>query len=190
MRGNNGGMVDATGPSRGQGHRDYRAWGGTDSPARSASPYGALPGRARAAHHGLDPGPRDRAPDHRDGSDAAGEIIPLADAQAIIVDRQMITGAQMKAARALLGIDQRELARLSGVSLPTIQRMEVSDGIVRAMVDSLEKVVNAINDAGVELIVEGARSEGTGRGARLLDRQPPRRPSIEVEEILSASAGA
>lgn len=82
----------------------------------------------------------------------------------------MITGAQMKAARALLGIDQKELARLSGVSLPTIQRMEASDGIVRAVVDSLEKVVNAVNEAGVELIAAGARSEGAGRGVRLLDR--------------------
>jgi len=83
----------------------------------------------------------------------------------------MITGAQMKAARALLGIDQKELARLSGVSVPTIQRMEASDGIVRAVVDSLEKVVNAINAAGVELIQAGARSEGSGRGVRLLERQ-------------------
>ena len=77
----------------------------------------------------------------------------------------------MKAARALLGIDQKELARLSSVSLPTIQRMESSDGIVRAVVDSLEKVVNALNEAGVELIGSGARSEGTGRGVRLLEKR-------------------
>ena len=85
----------------------------------------------------------------------------------------MITGSQMKAARALLGIDQKELARLSGVSLPTIQRMEASDGIVRAVVDSLEKVANAISDAGVELIGSGARSEGSGRGVRLIERKQP-----------------
>jgi predicted transcriptional regulator len=83
----------------------------------------------------------------------------------------MITGAQMKAARALLGIDQKELAQLSGVSVPTIQRMEASDGVVRAVVDSLEKVVNAINEAGVELIQAGARSDGAGRGVRLIDRK-------------------
>ena len=83
----------------------------------------------------------------------------------------MITGAQMKAARALLGLEQKELARLSSVSLPTIQRMESSDGIVRAVVDSLEKVVNALNEAGVELIGSGARSEGTGRGVRLLEKR-------------------
>ena len=94
----------------------------------------------------------------------------LADGSYLIIDGLMITGAQMKAARALLGIDQKELARLSGVSLPTIQRMEASDGIVRAVVDSLQKVVNALNEAGVELIASGARSEGTGRGVRLLER--------------------
>jgi hypothetical protein len=49
--------------------------------------------------------------------------------------------------------------------------MEASEGIVRAVVDSLEKVVNALNGAGVELIAAGARSEGTGRGVRLIDRE-------------------
>ena len=103
---------------------------------------------------------------------ASGRILKaLADAKNISIDASMITGAQMKAARALLGIDQRELARLSGLSLPTIQRMEASDGIVRAVVDSLEKVVNAINEAGVELIPSGGRSEGAGRGVRLLERK-------------------
>jgi transcriptional regulator with XRE-family HTH domain len=82
----------------------------------------------------------------------------------------MITAAQMRAARALLGIDQRKLAELSGVSLPTIQRMEASDGNVRGIVDSLTKVVEALQAAGVELINEYVRSEGGGRGVRL--RQP------------------
>ncbi|WP_426041264.1 helix-turn-helix domain-containing protein [Brevundimonas sp. TWP2-3-4b1] len=82
----------------------------------------------------------------------------------------MITGSQMKAARALLGIDQKELARLAQLSLPTIQRMEASAGVVRAVVDSLEKVINALNEAGVELIAPGGRSEGSGRGVRLLER--------------------
>lgn len=82
----------------------------------------------------------------------------------------MITGSQMKAARALLGIDQKELARRAGLSLPTIQRMEACDGVVRAVVDSLEKVVNALNQSGVELIGSGARSEGVGRGVRLIER--------------------
>lgn len=79
----------------------------------------------------------------------------------------------MRAGRALLGIDQRELARLSGLSLPTIQRMETSEGSVRAVVDSLEKVVHAFSEAGVELIGEGAPSQGEGRGVRLLARRRP-----------------
>ena len=79
----------------------------------------------------------------------------------------MISGAQMRAARALLGVDQRRLAELSGLSVPTIQRMEASPGQVRGTVDSLAKVVAAIEAAGVELIGEGAASHGEGRGVRL-----------------------
>jgi len=79
----------------------------------------------------------------------------------------MITGAQMRAARALLGIDQRELAQRSGLSLPTIQRMESSDGVIRGNVDSLMKLVDALGAAGIELIGEGATSQSGGRGVRL-----------------------
>ena len=80
----------------------------------------------------------------------------------------MITAGQMKAARALLGIDQKRLAELSGVSLPTIQRMESGDGNVRGNIDSLNKVVDALRLAGVELIAEGAWSDSVGRGVRLI----------------------
>ncbi|MEG6508520.1 helix-turn-helix transcriptional regulator [Methyloligella sp. 2.7D] len=79
----------------------------------------------------------------------------------------MITAAQMRAARALLKLDQRGLAKLSGVSLPTIQRMEASEGTVRGVVDSLTKVAEALDRAGIELIGEGAASMGGGRGVRL-----------------------
>ena len=78
----------------------------------------------------------------------------------------------MRAARALLGIDQKTLAEMAGVSLPTIQRMESSGGNVRGIVNSLTRVVEALNRAGIELIGEHARSEGGGRGVRL--RQPAR----------------
>ncbi len=73
----------------------------------------------------------------------------------------------MRAARALLGIDQRQLAQLSGLSLPTIQRMEASNGVVRGNVDSLMKLVDALAAGGIELIGEGATSSGAGRGVRL-----------------------
>jgi transcriptional regulator with XRE-family HTH domain len=79
----------------------------------------------------------------------------------------MITAAQLRAARALLGIDQRELAQRCGLSLPTIQRMEASEGVIRGNVDSLVKLVDALAGAGIELIGEGMISSGGGRGVRL-----------------------
>jgi transcriptional regulator with XRE-family HTH domain len=74
----------------------------------------------------------------------------------------------MRAARALLGLDQRALAELSGLSLPTIQRMEASDGVIRGNVDSLMKLVQALQSAGIELIGEGTASPPGGRGVRLV----------------------
>ena len=88
----------------------------------------------------------------------------------------MITAAQMRAARALLGIDQKTLAELSGVSLPTIQRMEASDGNVRGVIDSLIKVVGALESNGIELIGDNGRSEGGGRGVRLKQPKSPVNP--------------
>jgi predicted transcriptional regulator len=79
----------------------------------------------------------------------------------------MITAAQIRAARALLGMDQRALAEAAGLSLPTIQRMEASDGQVRGNIDSVVKVVEALERAGVELIGEGGVSGDGGRGVRL-----------------------
>lgn len=79
----------------------------------------------------------------------------------------MITSSQMRAARALLGLDQRQLAEMAGLSLPTIQRMEASGGQVRGIVDTLMKVVEALEGAGVELIGENSPSAGRGRGVRL-----------------------
>jgi predicted transcriptional regulator len=85
----------------------------------------------------------------------------------------LITSFQMRAARALLGIDQRTLAELAGVSLPTIQRMEASTGTVRGVVETLTRVVNALDRAGVALIGEHARSDEGGRGVRLKEPGPP-----------------
>lgn len=78
----------------------------------------------------------------------------------------MITAAQMRAARALIGFDQQKLADLADVSLPTIQRMEASQGNVRGIVDTLTKVVEAFDRAGIELIGDDAASQGKGRGVR------------------------
>jgi len=79
----------------------------------------------------------------------------------------VISAAQLRAARALLGIDQRKLAELCGLSLPTIQRMEGSEGVIRGNVDSLMKLVSALDAAGIALISEGDASAEGGRGVRL-----------------------
>ena len=79
----------------------------------------------------------------------------------------MITAAQVRAARALLGMDQRTLAEAAGLSVPTIQRMEASEGVIRGHVVSLTKLMAALDAAGVELIREGAVSQTGGRGVRL-----------------------
>jgi hypothetical protein len=64
-------------------------------------------------------------------------------------------------------MDQRTLADIAGLSLPTIQRMEASDGVIRGNVDSLTKLLAALDGAGIELIGEGAASLSGGRGVRL-----------------------
>ena len=81
----------------------------------------------------------------------------------------MISASQLRAARALLDIDQRRLAELSGLSLPTIQRMEASDGVIRGNVVSLMKLVGALQASGIELIGDNATSQGRGRGVRLVE---------------------
>ena len=82
----------------------------------------------------------------------------------------MITASQLRAARVLLGFDQRQLAELSRLSVPTIQRMEASEAMVRGNVDSLMKLIAALDLAGVEIIHEGAVSTADGRGVRLKSR--------------------
>jgi transcriptional regulator with XRE-family HTH domain len=84
----------------------------------------------------------------------------------------MITAAQLRAARALLGMDQRALAAKAGLSLPTIQRMEASDGVIRGNVDSLMKLVSALDSGGIELISDNATSTAGGRGVRLKKAVP------------------
>jgi len=79
----------------------------------------------------------------------------------------MISSGQLRAARALLGIDQRQLADIAGLSVPTIQRMEASDGVIRGNVDSLMKLIGALEASGIELISDGAASPEGGRGIRL-----------------------
>jgi transcriptional regulator with XRE-family HTH domain len=79
----------------------------------------------------------------------------------------MITAGQLRAARALLGLDQKALAERSGLSVPTIQRMEASEGVIRGTVDSLMKLISALDSMGIVLLGDGASSAGGGRGLRL-----------------------
>ena len=79
----------------------------------------------------------------------------------------MITSLQLRAARALLNLNQTQLAELTGLSVPTIQRMEASDGFIRGNVDSLIKLTSGLDSAGIELIGDDAVSHGGGRGVRL-----------------------
>lgn len=99
----------------------------------------------------------------------------------------MITAAQLRAARALAGLDQRKLAELSGLSLPTIQRMETSEGVIRGNVDSLTKLIAALEGVGIELIGEGTISRATGRGVRLKASIPAARGEESAETTNQSS---
>ena len=80
----------------------------------------------------------------------------------------MITAPSFAPRGRLLGLDQRKIAELAGLSVPTIQRMEASDGVIRGNVDSLMKLIAALDAAGIELI-----GEGTPASRRA--RRPPER---------------
>lgn len=95
----------------------------------------------------------------------------------------------MRAARALLGIDQKDLAAMAGISLPTIQRMEASEGNVRGVVESLMRVIAALDRAGIELIAEGATSVEGGRGVRLKQLMPGLNASGSRREISGGPDG-
>jgi transcriptional regulator with XRE-family HTH domain len=95
----------------------------------------------------------------------------------------VITAAQMRAARALAGIDQKTLAELSGLSVPTIQRMEASEGVVRGNVDSLMKLIAALEQVGIVLISEGTVSQSGGRGVRMKATKEVAGPSDASGEI-------
>ena len=75
----------------------------------------------------------------------------------------MLTGEQIRAARALLRLDQAELAHQSGTSLPTIKRLEKMDGVVASQIRTVQAIINALEAAGVEFIPEN----GGGPGVRL-----------------------
>ena len=80
---------------------------------------------------------------------------------------------QLKAARALVGWSQEQLAAESGVSLPTIKRLEAADGVLGGRQDTGERLVTALQSAGAIFIPEN----GEGPGVRL--RKSHRNGSVE-----------
>ncbi len=75
----------------------------------------------------------------------------------------MLTSEQVRAARAFLRWEQRELAEASGVSLPSIQRLETKPGPLAAQVRTIAAIRAALESAGVDFIAEN----GGGPGVRL-----------------------
>lgn len=85
----------------------------------------------------------------------------------------MITGTQIRAARALLGWSQSELARRSGASLPTIKRLEASGDDPAGTVKTNEKIRIAVEAADIVFIDDDADG---GRGVRIGHRDRTRAP--------------
>jgi predicted transcriptional regulator len=79
----------------------------------------------------------------------------------------LVTTRQIKAARALLGWSQAELAKHSGVSEPTVARLESVDGELGGRENTVERIRSAIEKAGIDFLDEN----GGGHGVRLRRRQ-------------------
>ena len=80
----------------------------------------------------------------------------------------MLTGEQLRAARAMLKVEQGELSELSGVSVETIKRLERMDGLLAANTKTLDALRRALEADGVIFIPENGGLAGTR-----LRREPP-----------------
>jgi predicted transcriptional regulator len=78
----------------------------------------------------------------------------------------MLTAEQIRGARSMLRWSATKLAEMSGVSLPTIQRMESVQGVPKSLSTNLQAIQSALEDAGVVFIDQNR--EG-GPGVRLKD---------------------
>jgi predicted transcriptional regulator len=85
-------------------------------------------------------------------------------------DFNQITGKQIAAARALIGLGQVDLAKLANVSAPTLRRMEASDGEIKGIANNLAAVIRALEERGIAFLDGGYSGDG-GPGVRLRDRQ-------------------
>ena len=81
----------------------------------------------------------------------------------------VLTSEVVRAARALLRWEQRDLAQGSSVSLPTIKRLESKPGILTAHASTVAALKRTLESAGVEFIAEN----GGGPGVRLRKAKKP-----------------
>ena len=78
----------------------------------------------------------------------------------------MLSSAQIRGARAILRLSQADLAKAASVSLETIKRLEAMHGELKVRLDTLTRIKDALEKAGVEFIPEN----GGGAGVRLAKR--------------------
>lgn len=81
-----------------------------------------------------------------------------------------ITGAQLRAARALVGMEQKALAEAAGISAPSLKRLEASPGHIQAYARTIEALKSTLERAGVEFLDDGEASAAGGPGVRLRER--------------------
>jgi hypothetical protein len=72
----------------------------------------------------------------------------------------VVSAAQLRAGRALLGLSSKQFAELSGVGWATIKRFEDADGIPRSRAGTLERVKAALEGEGIEFIGDPITSPG------------------------------
>jgi transcriptional regulator with XRE-family HTH domain len=80
---------------------------------------------------------------------------------------------QIKAARALLGWSQEELAAAAAISIATVKRLEAHDGLLGGRKETEMKITSALENAGAEFIDEN----GGGPGVRLRKRSTSGEPT-------------
>ena len=97
-----------------------------------------------------------------------------------------ITSRQLKAALAMLGWKVSDLAEASGLSEPTIWRLETSDGALTGRAATIERLIGALKGAGVIFIEEN----GEGPGVRLRKVHKQRKPAVTAVEPAGASKPA
>ncbi|MCJ2131560.1 helix-turn-helix domain-containing protein [Methylobacterium sp. E-045] len=84
-------------------------------------------------------------------------------------DHATVSGRQIAAARALTGMGQTDLASAASISVPTLKRMEASDGPAAGMANNVRAVISVLETAGIEFIPEN----GGGAGIRFRERKVP-----------------